>query len=176
MMNQHGTFAYGETDQAQVLSLPYKGKTLSMLVLLPKEKSSLGAVESSLNAKGLESALSRLREQEIEVFLPKFKLTCGPLELSGTLAAMGMKDAFLDAADFSGMDGKKDLRISNVVHKAFVEVNEEGTEAAAATGVVMRLTAVRMSAFRADRPFVFLIRDNKTGSILFIGRVMNPAQ
>jgi serpin B len=88
-----------------------------------------------------------------------------------------MKDAFTDAADFSGMDGKKDLCISNVVHKAFVEVNEEGTEAAAATGVVMRLTAVRMTpVFRADRPFIFLIRENQTGSILFIGRMMNPAQ
>jgi serpin B len=177
MMNQKGPFAYGETDQVQVLSLPYKGKMLSMLVLLPKASSSLAAVESGLDAKGLESAMGRLSEQEVVVFLPKFKMTCGPLELNGTLTAMGMKDAFTDAADFSGMDGKKDLYVSNVVHKAFVEVNEEGTEAAAATGAVMGLTSVRVTpVFRADRPFVFLIRENQTGSILFIGRVMNPAQ
>jgi serpin B len=176
MMHQKSDFAYGETDQAQVLSLPYKGKTLSMLVLLPKEKSSLAAVENCLNMKGLESILGRLSEQEVQVFLPKFKMTCGPLELTNMLVALGMKDAFSpEAADFSGMDGRRDLCVSNVVHKAFVEVNEEGTEAAAATGVVMRLTAVRMTpVFRADRPFVFLIRENQTGSILFIGRMMNP--
>jgi serpin B len=178
LMNQKGTFAYGETDQLQVLSLPYKGETLSMLVLLPKEKSSLAIVERELDAKGLETVLGRLSEQEVQVYLPKFKLTCGPLELNDTLVALGMKDVFNpNAADFSGMDGKKDLFISDVVHKAFVEVNEEGTEAAAATGVVMRATAVRTTpVFRADRPFMFLIRENQTGSILFIGRMMNPAQ
>lgn len=177
MMHQKGDFAYGETDEIQVLSLPYEGKTLSMLILLPKAGSSLTSLESGLDAELLEAALDRLRSQEVEVYLPRFTMTSGPLELKGPLGALGMVDAFNPtAADFSGMDGSRDLSISNVVHKAFVEVNEEGTEAAAATGVVMRLVSVRQTpVFRADRPFLFLIRENQTGSVLFMGRMMNPA-
>ena len=98
-------------------------------------------------------------------------------ELAQVLGAMGMPDAFSSKADFSGMTGNKDLFISAVVHKAYVDVNEEGTEAAAATGVAMKLTSVAPPppVFRADHPFVFLIRDNHTGSILFLGRTANPA-
>ncbi len=108
------------------------------------------------------------------MYLPRFKITWQG-ELSRTLTDMGMKDAFSRNADFSGMDGKKDIYISKVVHKAFVDVNEEGTEAAAATAVIGRAMAIRhMSIFRADHPFLFLLRDSRTGTILFIGRVVNP--
>jgi serine protease inhibitor len=176
MMYQKADYQYGANDDMQVLQMPYKGDELSMLILLPK-KAVLEKIESELNAKNLQSYLSLLHKQEIEVSLPKFKMTCGTVELKGILAQMGMKEAFSDAADFSGMSGKKDLLISNVMHKAFVEVNEEGTEAAAATAVGMRLTAVLAEPliFRADRPFIFMIRDNRSQSILFMGRVVNPA-
>jgi serpin B len=111
------------------------------------------------------------------VYLPKFKMT-SQFSMAKMLAAMGMPDAFSGAADFSGMNGKRDLFISAVIHKAFVEVNEEGTEAAAATAVVMRLTAIPTPppVFRADHPFIFMIKDNSSGSILFMGRVSNPAK
>ncbi len=176
MMYQKGTFAYAESEEAQILSLPYKGKGLSMVVFLPKADSSLASFESGLDAERLESDLARLREREVEVYLPKFKMTCGTLALGKTLIAMGMKNAFdPDVADFSGMDGTRRLFIGAVLHKAFVEVNEEGTEAAAATAVIMVRSAAQMNpVFRADRPFLFLIRENQTGSILFMGRMMDP--
>jgi serpin B len=114
----------------------------------------------------------------VYVYLPKFKMTTGPLELKGILKAMGMKDAFSMAADFSGMSGNKDLFVSNVLHKAFMAVDEKGTEAAAATAVVVTLKEEPAASpvFRADHPFVFVIKDNRSGSILFIGRVVNPAK
>jgi serpin B len=111
-------------------------------------------------------------------YLPKFKTT-SQFEMSRTLKAMGMKSAFTGAADFSGMTGDRDLFISAVIHKAFVDVNEEGTEAAAATGVIMARSAAPIKKkkppeFRADHPFVFLIRDNRNGGIMFLGRITNP--
>lgn len=178
MMYQKGTFAYADSNDVQIVSLPYEGEALSMVVVLPKADSSLASLEASLDAKRLESYLARLRERQVDVFLPKVKMTCGPILLNDPLIALGMKDAFdPDAANFSGVDGTRQLYVSHVLHKAFVEVNEEGTEAAAATAVVMTLRAMPMNpVFRADRPFLFLIRDNETGSILFMGRVMNPVQ
>jgi serpin B len=175
MMYQKADYQYGVNDDMQILQLSYKGDELSMLILLPK-KAALEKIEGDLNAKNLQTYLSLLHKQEIEVYLPKFKLTCGTLEMKGILAQMGMKEAFSDLADFSGMSGRKDLLISNVMHKAFVEVNEEGTEAAAATAVGMRLTAVLAEPliFRADKPFIFMIRDNRSQSILFMGRLSNP--
>jgi serpin B len=109
------------------------------------------------------------------VAFPKFTFT-SEFSLADTLAAMGMPDAFSSAADFSGMDGTKTLYVSAVVHKAFVDVNEEGTEAAAATGVGISRTSLpqRTPVFRADRPFLFLIRDRRSGSVLFLGRVADP--
>jgi serpin B len=113
---------------------------------------------------------------EVEASLPGFELTF-PFRLDDTLRSMGMMDAFSERADFSGMDGSKELFIGAVLHKAFISVNEQGTEAAAATAVIMQLKALSFPSvvFRADHPFVFLIRENSTGSILFIGRVVNPA-
>ncbi|MDK1032271.1 MAG: serpin family protein, partial [Planctomycetia bacterium] len=149
-----------------------------VVVLLPRKVDGLADVEKSLAKDGLKDVLKNLREQEVVVFVPKFKME-SQFSLSETLKAMGMKDAFVfGAADFSGMNGRKDLFISAVVHKAFVDVNEEGTEAAAATAVVIETESIEPPppVFRADHPFIFLIRHEKTGAILFIGRVTNPKE
>jgi len=165
-------FNYTETDDLQIIKLPYKGNNLSMIIILPKENN-ISIAESELNAVNLTSWINSLKETEINVNIPKFKIET-EYNLNDVLKKMGMTDAFSVAADFSGMDGTKDLYISDVVHKAFVEVNEEGTEAAAATGVIMTLKAVLYS-FNADHPFVFLIQHEETGAILFMGKVMNPS-
>lgn len=170
-------FGYVEKDQFLALEMPYKGHTLSMVVLLPKEKDGLAAFEESLTPETLAECVTSLREQDVVVAIPRFKMT-SEFQLQKVLAEMGMPLAFSGAADFSGMTGKPDLFISAVLHKAFVDVNEEGTEAAAATGVIMKLTAVAAPSsppvFRADHPFAFLIRDRQSGSILFMGRVVDP--
>jgi serpin B len=176
MMYQKAEFGYMETDTFQALELPYVDQELSMVILLPKEFDALGEFEKTLAPENLTQWLTNIHKREVVVFVPKFKMT-SQFSLASVLTSMGMEDAFSSDADFSGMDGKRDLFISAVIHKAYVEVNEEGTEAAAATGVVMRLTSVgpaQIPIFRADHPFLFLIRDNLTGSILFIGRVANP--
>jgi RNA polymerase sigma factor (sigma-70 family) len=174
MMNQTAKFPYMRGDGFQALELPYKGEELAMVVLLPDRKSSLAVLEKKLDPKVLGSAMKKLREQKVIVAFPKFKMEWR-LDLKKTLVEMGMVDAFGGAADFSGMTGTRDLYISKVIHKAFVAVDEKGTEAAAATAVVMGQNSIpRHPYFIADRPFVFLIRDRKTGSILFLGRVINP--
>lgn len=178
LMTQQQKFKCGETDALQVLELAYDGEDLSMIVLLPKERDGLPQLERSLTAENLTRWTSILRKQEVKVFLPRFKMI-SQFRLDQTLGAMGMTDAFNpDRANFAGMDGRTNwLYIGAVIHKAFVDVNEEGTEAAAATAVVMRIKMAKPSPppiFRADHPFLFLIRDNGSGSILFIGRVTNP--
>ncbi len=175
MMYQQHSFKYTNRDGVQILELPYKGNKLSMVVLLPKQ-GELTRLENMMSAQQLQDWINALTmQEEVRVYLPRFKMT-QQFSLGDVLKAMGMKDAFSRDADFSGMTGKKDLYISAVVHKAFVEVNEEGTEAAAATGVVMTLKSAmparRIPVFRADRPFIFIIRDNVSGSILFMGRVV----
>jgi len=178
LMAQEKEFAYRDEEFLQVLELPYVGESLSMIVLLPKEKDGLPQLEKQLTAANLRMWTSGPRKQKVKVFLPRFKMT-SQFSLSKTLAAMGMRDAFNpDKADFSGMDGRLNwLYIGAVLHKAFVDVNEEGTEAAAATAVVMKIRmALDQPTFRADHPFIFLIRENTTGSILFLGRVMDPSQ
>ena len=174
MMFQKGKYSYGEDDEMQLLSLPYKGNELSMFIILPKKIDSFDSVEQKVIKNNLP--ITALRAQEVGVYLPKFKITCGTINLKDTLKAMGMKDAFSDSSDFSGMNGRRDLYISQVFHKAFVEINEEGTEAAASTAVVIKLKSVSLPTpvFRADRPFIFMIKDNASQSILFIGKVCNP--
>jgi serpin B len=174
MMTQTEKFGYTETDTAQVLEMSYVNDELAMVVFLPKKIDGVGDLEKELTSGKLGDLLDRLRKREVVVFLPRFKMT-KEFELSQTLYSMGMPDAFSGRADFSGMTGDKELFISAVIHKAYVDVNEEGTEAAAATGIVMKLTAVEPPPpiFRADRPFVFIIRDKQSGSILFMGRVAN---
>jgi serpin B len=173
--------SYAQTEDFQVLDLPYAGKRLSMTILLPKRHDGLPELEKQLDTGKLGQILSSLGTQrEVEVYLPRFRLEMQqPYSLNGPLQTLGMKKAFsAEQADFSGMHtGPERLFISHVLHKAFVEVNEEGTEAAAATAVVVGVTSVRPSppVFRADRPFLFLIRDRQTGSILFLGRLVDPS-
>ena len=152
-----------------------------MVIFLPNDVGGLPALENSLTASNATQWLGQLSPvTKVIVTLPKFKTT-QEFQLGGTLAAMGMPQAFTGAADFSGMTGKKDFAISAVIHKAYSDVNEEGTEAAAATAVTMRAMAIRAPnpapppVFRADHPFVFLIRDNRSNSILFMGRTADPA-
>jgi serine protease inhibitor len=175
MMQQKERFGYAEVNDIQLLELPYKGNDLSMVVLLPRKIDGVKELEKQLNADNLAGWVGKIHKREVHVFFPRFKMT-SQFGLAQILGEMGMTDAFLEKADFSGMTGNRDLFISAVVHKAYVDVNEEGTEAAAATGVVMRVTSVEMPppVFRADHPFIFLIRDNHTGSILFLGRVESP--
>jgi serpin B len=177
MMYQKGHFRFAAAEGLQLLEMPYRGGQLAMTVLLPSDRDGLARLEESLSADKLDGWLGKLQSREVSVFVPKFKLT-SEFTLNGTLAALGMTLPFSANADFSGMDGQRDLYISAVIHKAFVDVNESGTEAAAATGVMMRALAARPTArplvFRADHPFVFLIRDTRTGSILFLGRITDP--
>ncbi len=180
MMAQTRKYSYAEMDDGQVLKLPYEGGDLSMLVVLPREKDGLAALEAGLSLERLAEWTSQLAEREVRVLLPKFKLTWGAAELNRNLMALGMTDAFDDKrADFSGMDGRMGwLYIGLVLHKAFVEVNEEGTEAAAATAVVMKYRSISKPPpeFRADHPFLFLIQEEETGAILFLGRVADPSK
>jgi serpin B len=175
MMTLKHTFRYAEVDGFQALELPYAGGDLSMFVLLPRDVNGLAQLEESLVAKNLEKWEKSLQEAEVEASLPRFELTF-PFRLDETLESMGMEDAFSTKADFSGMDGTRELYLGAVLHKAFVAVNEQGTEAAAATAVAMVTKALAISPiiFRADHPFIFFIQENGTGSILFIGRVVDP--
>ena len=177
MMNQTAEFRYMETDTFQGLELPYVDNELSMIVLLPRKTDGLSELERKLTIENLSKWLAKLRKREVQVSVPKFEMT-SQFSLARVLKSMGMTDAFSQAADLSGINGRKDLFISAVIHKAYVDVNEEGTEAAAATAVTIRLTSVgpepKIPVFRADHPFLLLIRDNKSGSILFIGRLVNP--
>lgn len=173
--SQRGKFGYYETEDAKLLELPYVGEQLSMIIILPNEASQLSMLEDELTASNLQSWLSGLKEQSVNVDLPKFRITWGAYDLIRPLQALGVRKAFGVGADFSGMDGTKNLRIERLLHKAFVEVNEEGTEAAAATVAVGLLGGrLRERNFRADHPFLFVIRDNATGSILFLGRILDP--
>lgn len=178
MMSQTAAFTYKDFDDFSAMDLPYIGNGMSMIIFLPKEVAGLKKLEKNLTndkVKNWINELSKAGKSEVIVTMPKFKITA-EFELSETLSAMGMPRAFINA-DFSGMTGEKDLYLSNVVHKAFVEINEEGTEAAAATGVSMGITAiVTPLVFRADHPFIFLIRENQTGSILFVGRIVDPTK
>ncbi len=169
-------FNYAETDDIQILEMPYDGEDLSMLILLPKENN-LEMVEESLNNEKLSEWKNMLNEQRVDIFVPKFKFETKYFMVE-TLTDMGMPTAFIDAADFSGMDGTQNLLIQNVIHQAFVEVNEEGTEAAAATAVVGGIESVgpRIPTFRADHPFIFIIQEKETGNILFLGRMSNPTK
>jgi serpin B len=175
-------FNYTENSNLQMLEMPYAGDELSILFLLPKNDN-LAKLESMLSTKNISNWKNDLEEQRVKVYIPKFKFETKYF-MADDLKAMGMPLAFSDSADFSGMTatGKKDLKIDEAIHQAFVEVNEEGTEAAAATAVLMAPEAAapglhkepKIPIFRADHPFIFLIQQKSTGNILFIGRVVNP--
>jgi serpin B len=169
-------FKYLKGDDFQVLELPYTGKNISMLIFLPDKIDGLSQFEKNLTGENLKKWISRMSKKKVDsLSIPRFKVTC-EFSLADTLKEMGMATAFGMGADFSGMDGTKNLFLSAVIHKAFVDVNEEGTEAAAATAVVAELKSARPKRiiFNADHPFLFLIRDGRTGAILFMGRVADP--
>ena len=178
LMHREGSFGYFDGGTFQVLEIPYKSNELSLIVLLPKERSGLSGLENSMTASNMQQWLKQVAPvSKVIVTIPRFKST-QEFELSCALRALGMPQAFASGADFSGMTGKRDFAISAVIHKAFVDVNEEGTEAAAATAVTMRALAMRAGppppVFRADHPFIFFIRDNGSQSILFMGRMTDP--
>ena len=172
MMNQQASFNYYDGGAYQAVELPYAGNKLSMLVLMPGA-GQFASFEKSLNLAQVDSIRKNLSEASVQLTFPKFKVESS-FSLSGTLAKMGMANAFDSSkADFSGMDGTHDLSITSDVHKACVNVDEDGTEAAAATAVVIGLTSIRVDVIdlKIDHPFIYLIQDNETGAILFIGRV-----
>ncbi len=176
MMYQKGSFKYSKNEDYQILELPYTGKELSMLILLPNEIDGLSRLEKYLDYIIYTYSNQFAPHKEIEVYVPKFEFT-KRFELDAKLKTMGMKDAFiLNVADFSGITGNKRLFIHKIIHKAYVKVDEQGTEAAAATIVIMAegFPEQPIPIFKADHPFIFLIRDNETGSILFIGRIVDP--
>jgi serpin B len=178
LMTQTHRLRYGEADDLQILELPYRGNEISMVVLLPKKNDGLAAVERTLTAESVDRWLGSLGSRKVHVFLPKFKMT-SEFSLKKTLSALGMPKAFSANADLSRMASGESLMISEVIHKAMVDVNEKGTEAAAATAIIVAPTSAlprveEPVVFRADHPFAFLLRDNRSGAILFAGRVNNP--
>jgi len=175
MMRQTESFGYAEGDGVQAVELPYDGWELSMVILLP-EAGRFDAFEGSLDSERVDVILRELVHRQVALTMPKFEFD-SEFSLKDTLAAMGMPDAFTGAADFSGMTGNRDLFIGAVVHKAFVSVDEAGTEAAAATAVMMPLAAVPEEPVEVtvDHPFIFLIRDIETGAVLFVGRVVDTS-
>ena len=174
-----GASYYKSSDLlCQVLKLPYLGGALSMFILLPDKSSTFEVLEERLAADHLESIDNALNSDcDVNLWLPKFKIE-ETMELSKVLHKMGMESLFTEgSADLSGIDGTRSLYASKVVHKAFVDVNEEGTEAAAATAMKIELECLRYPEvvdFRAGHPFLFFIREEKTKTILFIGRVVRP--
>jgi len=174
MMTKTTSFRYTREDGYQAIELPYEGGEISMVILMP-DRGRFDEVERNLDTDMVNGALSNIQSREISLSLPRFEFESG-FNLKDALIQLGMVDAFSENADFSGMTGNRDLFISDVVHKAFISVNEEGTEAAAATAVIMALTGLPDNPLELtiDHPFIFLIRDIETGTILFMGRVLNP--
>jgi serine protease inhibitor len=178
IMHQFNLIRYIDTNDFQAVELPYHGGELSMVILLPRQITGFSQLEQQLSPAFLTSLLVQMKNQAVEIFLPRFKLEVG-FKLNDTLGRMGMPDAFEPNADFSGLDGAALLRISGVFHKAWVELTEEGTESAFATAVGAEPAGSPEKPppppiFRADHPFIFLIRDTRSGSLLFVGRLADP--
>jgi serpin B len=177
LMKQSSILPYFQGQGFAAVELPYQGNQVAMLILVP-DAGQFDAFEQALTQQQVEDTVSHLEGTEVTLAIPKFQFA-STFNLSDTLKAMGMPAAFDPSqADFSGMDGQKDLYISDVLHKAFINVDENGTEAAAATVVIVGTTAMpaKMAELTIDRPFIFLIRDTQNGTILFIGRVLDPTK
>lgn len=179
-MHARQYFKYYENAQMQMAEIPYTDNSASMVVMLPREGTTLEAFEKEVTFQNYETWTQGLREhQEVYLYLPKFKIESS-FSLNEDLKQMGIKKAFKQGADFKKIMKDIPLFVSQVLHKSFVEVNEEGTEAAAVTAIIMQTTSSMTfekpnpKIFKANRPFVFAIKDNKTGAILFIGKVMKP--
>ena len=175
MMRQTQSFRYSEGANYQATELPYDGRELSMIVILPRA-GAFADFEQSFDSRILKTIVDGLTSREVALTMPKFGFETS-MSLKQNLTALGMGNAFTDSADFSGMDGARDLRIQDVIHKAYVAVDEDGTEAAAASAVIVGTTALPSDTaeMKVDRPFLFLIRDNPTGTVLFLGRVSDPS-
>ncbi len=173
MMHQGVRTRYAEVDGVQAVELPYVGNGVSMLLLLPAE-GKFREFEASLDAARVKTVVDTLGDYQVTLTLPKFEFE-STIGLKEVLKVLGMTAAFDATADFSGMDGKRDLYIQDALHKAFVKVDEEGTEAAAATAIIVGVTSMPQPAtMTLDRPFVFLVRDRSSGTVLFAGRVLDP--
>ncbi len=178
LMYAKDDFYYTEGPNFQMLGMFYKEKKMAMVILLPRTIHDLDEIEASLSREKMDQLFQQLKKQKVKVFVPRFKMT-EQISIVEMLKSLGMTDAFMEEADFSDMTKKEDLHIDKIMHKAFVEVNEEGTEAAAVTvtgfiGMGLPKQIPPIPIFRADHPFIFFIRDLKTRSILFMGRLMNP--
>ncbi|MFP3880653.1 MAG: serpin family protein, partial [Dehalococcoidia bacterium] len=175
MMKQTESFGYTEGEGCQAVELRYDGGELSMVILLP-EPGNFEDFEESLQAQEIDDIIDELHSAQVTLTMPKFEFE-SKFSLKDTLSEMGMPVAFSGGADFSGMTGAPDLFIDEVLHKAFVSVDEAGTEAAAATAVIMKESAMpaQQVDVTIDRPFIFLIRDIETEAVLFLGHVLNPA-
>jgi len=172
-------FNYTETEQLQLLELPYAGNEISMIIGLPKEGINLSTVINDLSETAYNSWFDSMDKKEVDIYLPKFKIETPVINLNQYIQTLGIREAFSSSADFSGITGNKDLRISDVLHKAYIDVNEVGTEAAAATAVIM-VTSVNGGAssritFDCNHPFLFMLQHKETGTILFMGTVEHPA-
>ena len=187
LMHQTKEVRYLQAKGYQAVDIAYRGGDLSMLVLLPDRQDGLRDLEDQLTERALRDFTAQMETRKAKLFLPRFKITWGTTDVSSQLTALGMPLAFRPLeADFSGMNGHEpphvdSLFISAVFHKAFVEVNEKGTEAAAATAVAMTYGArssppPKIPLFRADHPFLFAIRDRRSGTIVFFGRISDPTQ
>ena len=175
MMSRDGGYSYIKDTGYQAVELPYDGNEVAMDIIMP-DAGKFNTFDASMTADKVNGIIGSLQNSFIALTLPKFSFDSS-FSLKFALSALGMPIAFdPNQADFSGITGNTDLHISDVVHKAFVAVDEEGTEAAAATGVVIGLAAMPQYSMTVDQPFIFLIRDIKTGEILFVGRVLNPAE
>lgn len=173
MMQMQRGFPYSENEKAQVLEIPYKGDELSMVIILPKQRNTIQTITNSTNLASF--AATNNNWSQVRVLLPKFKFSTKYL-MKDDLTQMGMPTPFSDKADFSGISATKELQIGQVIHQTFIEVNEDGTEAAAATVVDMEAGSAPREpiTFNANHPFIFLIKHNKTNTILFTGVVNNP--
>jgi serpin B len=176
MMHQTESFGYLKGNGYQAIEMLYDGRELSMVILLP-DQGQFDSFESSLSGRQVQSIIGQMGNKRLDLSMPKFEYDSS-FSLKKALADLGMGIAFTGNADLSGIDGKKDLLIQDVVHKAFVSVDEAGTEAAAASAVIIGLTSMPPEPTRVviDRPFIYLIRDIQTGAILFVGRLMNPSK
>ncbi len=177
MMNLKANFAYADWDDVQILQVPYTGEHFSMVFCLPKNSRELAAIEKSLSFRKIEKWSQSIKLRKVMVSLPRFRLV-SELELNAPLGRLGLKQSFSDSADFSGITPEKPFYIKAALHKAYVDVDEEGTEAAASTVIIFDESSVADNPiiFNANHPFLFLIRDNHTGLILFIGRVADPSK
>lgn len=175
-MHQKLHAGYYEDEEVQALELAYKGNKKSMIIILPKETDGWRLVGRVLTPERLNIISASLEDKEVEMAIPKFTYE-SQFNLKETLVLMGMKEPFSDDADFTGMTDANDLKIDEVIHKAFIEVNESGTEAAAATAVIMVLKSALQEEtirFMANHPFIYFIMDKTSGGIIFMGRLVNP--